>query len=524
MSEHTAHAVRVGVALTGSGSPAHCRRKDAPSYAFGKPGSIMAQTYASPPKFLFSRRASPQIAHLVRSDVLVVAAGALRGIDVALMPATALLAYLLRFGSLEIDLSHLIVVPFGMIIIANAMSIVQAYDLRELSSLRAQLSKVTAGWATTFALLIAIVFFDKVTDQFPRLWIGLWFALGISASLAARGGLCAYLSWRRRAGTLTVNVAVVGAQPFASQVTRRLTASAERDVRVIAAFEPRLGPPTEGGGATVDELLRLARRARIDEIIVDLPERRDASFNAMLERLGELPVNVHLCPNLSDLAISPRKLSVLREAVMINVYERPLAGWASILKRVEDAVLSLLLLFLFMPLMGVIALGVKLDSRGPVFFRQQRFGFNNNPIWVYKFRTMRVAAEGEDPMVRQAQRSDPRVTPFGRILRRTSLDELPQLINVLKGDMSLVGPRPHAIAHNEYYATCIDRYLHRHRVKPGITGWAQVNGLRGETPTIEAMHARVKHDLFYIENWSIWFDMWILLRTFAVGFMHPNAY
>ena len=483
----------------------------------------MARTYASPPNFLISRKVSSEIPHLVRHDVLVVAAGALRGIDVALMPATALLAYLLRFGSLEIDMSHLIVVPFGMIIIANAMSIVQAYDLQELSSLRAQISKVTAGWATTFALLIAIAFFDKVTDQFPRLWIGLWFGLGISASLAARYGLCAYLGWRRRCGTLTVNVAVVGAEPFANQVTRRLTSSLDRDVRIVAAFEPRLGAPEEGGRATVDELVRLARRTRIDEIIVHLPDKRDASFNAMLEKLGELPVNVHLSPDLSDLSISPRKLAVLRESVMIKVYERPLSGWASILKQAEDSVLSLLLVVLFLPLMGIIALGVKLDSRGPVFFRQQRFGFNNNPIWVYKFRTMHVGSE-EDPVVRQAQRSDPRVTRFGRILRRTSLDELPQLFNVLKGEMALVGPRPHAIAHNEYYAKCIDRYLHRHRVKPGITGWAQVNGLRGETPTIDAMHARVKHDLFYIENWSIWFDLWILLRTFAVGFMHPNAF
>ncbi len=482
----------------------------------------MVQIYASPPNFLVSRRVTPQSSPLVRSDVLVVAAGILRGIDIALMPAMAMLAYLLRFGSLEIDLGHLVVVPFGMVIIANAMSTVKAYDLRDLSNLRAQFSKVTAGWATTFALLIAIVFFDKVTDQFPRLWIGLWFGLGISASLAARCGLSIYLGHRRRAGTLTVNIAIVGTEPFVSQVTRRLTGASERDVRVIAAFEPRLGP-SENGAATVEELLRLARSTRIDEIIVQLPDKRDPSFNVMLERLGELPVNVHLCPDLSDLTISPRKLAVLREAVMINVYERPLAGWASILKRTEDAVLSLLLLILFLPLMALIAVGVKLDSRGPVFFRQQRFGFNNNPIWVYKFRTMRVAAQ-DDTLVPQAQRSDPRVTRFGALLRRTSLDELPQLINVLRGDMSLVGPRPHAIAHNEFYAKCIDRYLHRHRVKPGITGWAQVNGLRGETPTVDTMHARVNHDLFYIENWSIWFDVWILLRTLTVGFMHPNAY
>jgi Undecaprenyl-phosphate glucose phosphotransferase len=521
MVEPTARAVRAGIVRPGLAVP-HFVAARRNIVQVGKPGN-MAHISASPPNFLISRKASSQSAHLVRSDVLVVAAGALRAIDAALMPATAILAYLLRFGSLDIDLSHLIVVPFGIIIIANAMSIVQAYDLRDLSNLRAQFRKVTAGWATTFALLIAIVFFDKVSDQFPRLWMGLWCGLGITASLAARCGLCAYLGWRKRAGSLTVNVAVVGADPFASQVQSRFASSYESDVRIVAAFEPRLGPAAEGGGATVDDLLRLARRTRIDEIIVHLPERRDASFNVMLERLGELPVNVHLCPDFSDLAIPPRKLAVLREAVMINVYERPLAGWASILKRIEDATLSLLLLFLFLPLMGAIALGVKLDSRGPVFFRQQRFGFNNNPIWIYKFRSMHVAAE-EDPAVRQAQRADPRVTRFGSLLRRTSLDELPQLINVLKGDMSLVGPRPHAIAHNEYYATCIDRYLHRHRVKPGITGWAQVNGLRGETPTIATMHARVTHDLFYIENWSLWFDLWILLRTFAVGFIHPNAF
>ena len=480
----------------------------------------MSQISASPPSFLFSRKATLQSPPLVRSDVLILAAGILRGIDVAIMPVTALLAYLLRFGSLEIDLSHIVVVPFGMIIIANAMSFVKAYELRELCNLRVQISKVIAGWATSFALLLAIVFFDKISDQFPRLWIGLWFGLGISASIAARLGLWAYLGCRQRAGTLAVNIAVVGAESFAGQVKQRLGG----DARVVGAFAPCLGAAAPGGGATVDALLGLARRTRIDEIFVHLPEKRDAAFNAMLERLGELPVNVHLCPDLSDLAISPRKLSVMRESVMINVFERPLAGWGSVLKRIEDSALSLLLLLLFAPLMGMIALAVKLDSRGPVFFRQQRFGFNNNPIWVYKFRSMHVASPEADPNVTQAQRDDKRITRLGRILRRTSLDELPQLINVLKGDMSLVGPRPHAIAHNEYYATCIDRYLHRHRVKPGITGWAQVNGLRGETPTLDLMHARVKHDLFYIENWSIWFDLWILLRTLAVGFVHPNAY
>jgi exopolysaccharide biosynthesis polyprenyl glycosylphosphotransferase len=173
--------------------------------------------------------------------------------------------------------------------------------------------------------------------------------------------------------------------------------------------------------------------------------------------------------------------------------------------------------------MLLIALLIKLDGHGPVLFRQRRFGFNNDPITVLKFRTMSADA-ANDVTVPQATRHDPRVTRVGRILRRTSLDELPQLINVLKGEMSLVGPRPHAIAHNEYYAEAIDGYLGRHRVKPGITGWAQVNGLRGETATVQAMHERVKHDLYYIENWSMPFDLLILLRTLMVGFVHRNAY
>jgi exopolysaccharide biosynthesis polyprenyl glycosylphosphotransferase len=171
----------------------------------------------------------------------------------------------------------------------------------------------------------------------------------------------------------------------------------------------------------------------------------------------------------------------------------------------------------------IIALATKLDSTGPVFFRQKRYGFNNNPITVYKFRTMHVGA-GSDITVQQARRNDPRVTRVGALLRRTSLDELPQLFNVLNGEMSLVGPRPHAVVHNEQYAKIIDDYLSRHRVKPGITGWAQVNGLRGETDTPEKMARRVQFDLYYIDNWSLLFDIKILMLTPFLGFVNKNAY
>ena len=209
---------------------------------------------------------------------------------------------------------------------------------------------------------------------------------------------------------------------------------------------------------------------------------------------------------------------------VINVFQKPLSGWGLIQKGFEDRLLAAFILTLISPLLFIIAALIKLDSKGPILFRQKRYGFNNEVIEVLKFRSMytdRCAPEGE---VAQATKYDPRVTRVGRFIRRTSLDELPQFVNVLMGTMSIVGPRPHAVSHNEQYAGVIDEYLARHRVKPGITGWAQVNGLRGETETLDKMEQRVRYDLYYIENWSLLFDLRIIFRTLFVGFSDPNAY
>jgi exopolysaccharide biosynthesis polyprenyl glycosylphosphotransferase len=208
---------------------------------------------------------------------------------------------------------------------------------------------------------------------------------------------------------------------------------------------------------------------------------------------------------------------------MLSVLERPLSGWSLVLKALEDRILAAILLLLLGPLLLAIAAIVKLDSPGPALFRQRRYGFANNEIVVYKFRTM-FHARVEDASVPQATRDDPRITRIGKFLRRSSLDEFPQLLNVLRGDMSLVGPRPHAVAHNEQYATIIDDYLARHRVKPGMTGWAQVNGLRGETDTPEKMRRRVQFDLYYIDNWSLLFDLKILALTPIAILGKENAY
>jgi putative colanic acid biosynthesis UDP-glucose lipid carrier transferase len=200
-----------------------------------------------------------------------------------------------------------------------------------------------------------------------------------------------------------------------------------------------------------------------------------------------------------------------------------MVGINRILKAIEDRVLALVMLVLTAPLLMLVAIGVKLSSPGPIIFRQQRHGWDGQPFTLYKFRTMVVHSETDD-CVTQACRNDPRVTRFGAFLRRTSLDELPQLINVLQGDMSLVGPRPHAVSHNEYYKNLIEPYRGRARVKPGITGWAQVNGFRGATNALEKMVKRVEYDIYYIENWSLWFDLKIMLLTLVKGFYHENAY
>src|SRR6185437_7120775 len=485
----------------------------------------MAQLSLSGTTALGARKRARNGSRVVRHEILALSTGLLRALDVAAVPVAGLITYMLRYHSVTVEFRHGLILALGTVVIANVMVFLNAYDIGDFRRWRRQVMTVAFGWGIGIALLLAIVFFDKISDQYSRLWIGSWCVFGASLSIAARIGVGAYIARRQRTGTLSINVAIVGCEPFAQQVMKQITWPGDAEVRVLGIFAPTLSAAGTGvaSDATVAGLLRLARRVHIDEIIVHLPEKRDGEFSAVLRKLGDLPVNVNLCPDLSDLGILPRKLTVLQETFMINVFERPLSGWNAVLKRAEDMVLSALLLLLFGPLMLILGLLIRLDSRGPALFRQQRFGFNNNTITVLKFRTMRVDA-ANDEAVPQARRNDPRVTRIGRFLRRTSLDELPQLINVLRGDMSLIGPRPHAIAHNEYYAELIDGYLRRHRVKPGITGWAQVNGWRGETADIEAMHERVKHDLYYIENWSLHLDLAILLRTLVVGFVHRNAY
>jgi len=380
--------------------------------------------------------------------------------------------------------------------------------------------------AGIFALLVILAFGLKISDQFSRVWV---FASLICTppSLCLLRASCGGLLRRAaRRGALTRNIAIIGVGEQARRLLERIARADEPWNRVVGVFDDRrgrvatsvYGMPVLG---RVDDLMALARRQRVDEVVIALPWNAETRLNQIVHKLRELPVNIRLASDLAGFTYRSNSLNSLSGVPMLDVAQRPNAGWPQLLKFALDKLFAGLLLVVLAPLMVAIAAAIRLESRGPALFRQRRYGFNNRAFTMLKFRTM---VDCRDASLVQACRGDPRVTRVGRFLRRTSLDELPQLFNVLSGSMSLVGPRPHAVAHNKAFAEIIDGYYARHRVRPGITGWAQVNGHRGETDTPGKMRARVAYDIYYIEQWSLLLDLQILLRTAVCGFVHENAY
>jgi Undecaprenyl-phosphate glucose phosphotransferase len=275
-----------------------------------------------------------------------------------------------------------------------------------------------------------------------------------------------------------------------------------------------------------DRLQELIRQNNINRVVIALPWSEEKRILQLVARLAALPVTVVLAPCSIGFELAAQSFVRIGGLPMLQLLNPPIFGWALVAKDLEDRVGAGLLLLLTAPLLALIALAVKLDSRGPVIFKQRRYGLNNGLIEVYKFRTMHTRFSDPDCTV-QASEDDPRVTRVGRLLRAWSLDELPQLVNVLRGEMSLVGPRPHAVLTSVAgcsFEEAVTNYAARHRVKPGMTGWAQVNGWRGPTDTLEKIAKRVEHDLYYIDNWSIWFDLRILLRTVSAVLSRVNSY
>ena len=392
---------------------------------------------------------------------------------------------------------------------------------------------IAVSLATAFLFLLAAGFSIKVSDTFSRLWMGSFAGASLGLVLLGRSLLAASLPGLGRK-LLRRNLAVVGDGEQTVRLMQRLRKDQSHPIAVSGVFldsqeqlakglNPRLADEFRLGG-DLEALMREARAGAIDDVVIALPWSEDDRVMALVAKLRELPVNVYLASDLigfrTEVRSPPGHFGTLP---LVQLIGRPMSGWDSVIKSVEDYFLAAILVMLLSPLLILIALAIKLDSRGPVLFRQKRLGFNNQVIDVYKFRSMRPD-EGPSGRTVQATPRDPRITRVGGVLRRWSLDELPQLFNVLNGTMSLVGPRPHALDHNEDFARQIRGYFARHRVKPGITGLAQVKGFRGLTDTPEKLEGRVRNDLFYVDNWSLSFDLQILARTVLICLLGKNAY
>lgn len=272
----------------------------------------------------------------------------------------------------------------------------------------------------------------------------------------------------------------------------------------------------------IEQLLADAKKGLVDEIYVADSQMMHKKIEYIIQKLADTTCSVMLLPNVFTFNLLRSRIYTINDRPVISIYDTPFQGLNAWIKRVEDIIGASIILMIISPLLLLIAIIIKLTSKGPILFKQDRYGINGKIIKVWKFRSMKVMENGDN--VKQVTKGDARLTPVGAFLRRTSLDELPQFLNVLWGDMSIVGPRPHAIVHNEYYRTMIMGYMLRHKVKPGITGWAQINGYRGETDTIDKMQKRIEYDLEYIHNWSISFDIKIILLTIVKGFISKTAY
>lgn len=397
------------------------------------------------------------------------------------------------------------------------------YRLSTLRRLRGQTLRILGGLGVAAIALLTAGYLLKISADFSRGWMISWFVLNVTLVTLNHCVAAHFIGRRAPDKFFQRNIAIYGSGDIAFGLIEHLR-MLSKHFHVVGVFDDAAkGAPARlavSGG--VGDLIEHGKSAHIDEVIIALPIGEEQRISDLLMQLSVLPADIRLCPALATLRMRSLGIVNYGGVSMIELARRPLDGWAPIIKLIEDRFLSVLVLVVGAPLMLLIAIAIKLDSRGPVFFRQRRHGFNHTIIRVMKFRTMHVTEDG--PEIRQAVKGDPRVTRVGRFLRRTSLDELPQLFNVLMGEMSLVGPRPHALAHNEYYEVLLDQYANRHRMKPGITGWAQVNGHRGETDTPEKMRKRVEYDLYYIENWSLWLDIKILLMTPFFGFTGRNAY
>ena len=453
----------------------------------------------------------------------IVIAGVVRLIDFVVLSAIGVTLYLAYVAPLSGFHWEFLAAIFGVAV--TAVICFQAADIYQVQLFRGHLRQMTrmlSSWAFVFLLFIGASFIVKLGSEISRLWLTAFFVSGLAALVAERLLLRSLVRGWARQGRLDRRTIIVGADQNGEQLVEALKAQDDSDIKVLGVFDDRnddramdtcAGSPKLG---KVDDIVEFARRTRIDLVLFALPISAETRILEMLKKLWVLPVDIRLSAHTNKLRFRPRSYSYVGEVPTLDVFEAPITDWDLVMKWLFDHIVGFVILVLALPVMGLVALAVKLDSPGPVLFRQKRFGFNNERIDVFKFRSM-YHHQADPTASKVVIKNDPRVTLVGRFIRKTSLDELPQLFNVVfKSNLSLVGPRPHAVQgklQSRLFDEAVDGYFARHRVKPGITGWAQINGWRGEVDTDEKIQKRVEFDLYYIENWSVLFDLYILLKT-----------
>lgn len=387
--------------------------------------------------------------------------------------------------------------------------------------------RVLLAWAVIAGLLLLLGFATGFINQFSRVVVLNWLWFAPVSQLLAHWGLRSVAPHLLRLGGPPMRAVVVGMNAQGCSLADRLSVASYTGIDLVGFFDDRPSERQHGRGrysmlGRLADIASYVKANRIQLVYLSLPMASQPRIKELLDSLKDTTASVYFVPDMFVTDLIQGRTDTVCGLPVISVCETPFRGPDGLTKRASDIVLSALILLLLAPLLLVLALAVKLGSPGPVIFRQRRYGLDGQEIVVYKFRSMTVTEDGSQ--IQQARQNDARVTPIGAFLRRTSLDELPQFVNVLQGRMSIVGPRPHAVAHNEFYRPLIKSYMIRHKVKPGITGWAQINGFRGETDSLDKMEARIRCDLDYLRNWSLGLDLYIILRTIRLVFKDGAAY
>jgi putative colanic acid biosynthesis UDP-glucose lipid carrier transferase len=387
-------------------------------------------------------------------------------------------------------------------------------------SLHVQLRKTLIVLVLSILTLLALSNVTKINVFLNETLLLYWFSILVTLIGLTRIFIRILLTQTRSRGFNIKKAVIVGAGSLGLRLKRSIEGAPWMGIDFVGYYDDFKDKEHVLG--TLEALIQDAKAGRFDRIYLTLPMNAEKRMKWLVNELSDSTISVYVVPDIFVFELLHARSENLNGIPTISIYDSPIEGVHAWIKRAEDFVLSSIILLLISPLLLSIAIAVKFTSKGPVLFKQVRYGMGGDKIRVWKFRSMTVTEQGSD--VVQATKGDARITPLGAFLRKTSLDELPQFINVLMGDMSIVGPRPHATAHNEYYRKLIDGYMLRHKVKPGITGWAQINGWRGETDTLYKMAKRVKFDLYYIQNWSLSFDLKIIFLTLFKGFVNKNAF